>query len=231
MPGVKAQPFRDFVPQSGTLLFLDYQSNATIGVNILPNFDGDAYPHTVLEMALSNPRPLTDIEQLESVAPHDTDIATLAYVEEMVLNPEKFVPETTDIVPNIDPDRMLASLRINDISGPSVDKIWEEETAPDSQRRIGFRFGRARHYAVEGETIEIPVFRSAPFDEDVTVHYWSAPIADSWWMTPGKTGKTKIQRRTPTLIQWKTGIIHLVMVLGPEIVMRIPTPIREIRTI
>ena len=112
MPGVRAQPFRDFVPQSGTLLFLDYQSNATIGVNILPNFDGDAYPHTVLEMALSNPRPLTDIEQLESVTPHDTDIATLAYVEEMVLNPEKFVPETTDIVPNIDPDRMLASLRV-----------------------------------------------------------------------------------------------------------------------
>ena len=61
MPGVKAKSFQDFVPQSGTLLFLDYQSNATIGVNVSPNFDGDAYPHTVVEMALSNPRALTSI--------------------------------------------------------------------------------------------------------------------------------------------------------------------------
>ena len=70
MPGVKAKSLQDFVPQSGTLLFLDYQSNATIGVNVLPNFDGDAYPHTVVEMALSNPRRLTSIEELEGVRTH-----------------------------------------------------------------------------------------------------------------------------------------------------------------
>ncbi|HJO58682.1 MAG TPA: Calx-beta domain-containing protein, partial [Nitrospinaceae bacterium] len=51
MPGVRAQPFRDFLPDTGTLLFLDYQSSAIISVNLIPNFDGDAYPHTVLEMA------------------------------------------------------------------------------------------------------------------------------------------------------------------------------------
>ena len=140
------------MPTSGTLLFLDYQSSANIGVVLIPNFDGEAYPHTVLEMAVSNPRALTSLEQLEGAVVHNQDFGTVSYLENFgplearidgmlyissLDNPEKFVPEISDVMPTIDPDRSVSSLRINDISGPAINKIWEEEPAPDDQRRTG----------------------------------------------------------------------------------------------
>ena len=84
LPGKKAEAGRDFIPESGTLLFLDYQSSATIGVRVLRNLDGDVYPHTVLEMAVSNVRPLTKFDDLKSVTNYASDIATRAYVEQMI---------------------------------------------------------------------------------------------------------------------------------------------------
>ena len=178
MPGVKARAFQDFVPEQGTVLMLDYQSSAIIGVSVLPNFDGDAYPHTVLEMSVSNPRPLTSIDQLEGVTVHPTDISVRAYLNKISGDPDSFVPENQGLVPTVDESRMNASLRINDITGPGPDKIWEEEIAPDEpdELRVGFRFGRARYYvANEGASAELWVYRSAPFDQDVTVNYMVGP--------------------------------------------------------
>lgn len=177
--GVPAEGGRDFIPQAGTLLFLDYQSSATIGVFLLPNPDGDAYPHTVLEMEVFNARPLTSFDEIQEVEPfvHPDDAATLEYVN--TITPEDFVPEISELIPTIDPDRQLSSLRINDITGPGINKIWDEEIAPDDQPRIGFRFGQARYEIEEGSnttvTIPIPVYRSAPMNESVEVRYMVGP--------------------------------------------------------
>ena len=174
--GVKAKANTDFIASKGTLLFLDYQSSAIIPVIVRPNLDGNAYPHTVLEVVLDNPRPLLSLDQLDNVDPHQEDLATIKYISKVKSNPNIFKPERETLTPSIDIDRRIASVRINDISGPALSqKIWEENIAPDVLPRVGFRFGQARYYASEGDRFRVPVFRSAPFDREVSVRYMVGP--------------------------------------------------------
>ena len=185
LPGVEAQAGSDFMPEQGTLLFLDHQSSASFTVRVLPNFDGRAYPHTVLEMALDNARPLTSLDQLAGLDPYFEDFATVSYLADIGGNPNSFTPENEILKPTIDTDRKHASLRINDISGPAPDLIWEGEPVPDDPnvavgRRVGFRFEQARYTTYESGSdgtflFPVRVFRSAPFNESVTVRYMVGP--------------------------------------------------------
>ncbi|HIC25130.1 MAG TPA: hypothetical protein EYO82_04380, partial [Gammaproteobacteria bacterium] len=159
--GVKASAGDDFVANSGTLLFRDFEMSRTFAVRLVPNFDGEAYPFTMAELVLSNPRAAEG--------------------------------EPESVQPVLDPEFATATLRINDVvGGPEVDLIWDQEIWPDStefeHRRIGFRFGRARYRFSEAlgledqagkdegdGTIEIPVYRSYPSDEQVEVGYMVGP--------------------------------------------------------
>ena len=45
-------------PLKGTLVFRDYEMSKTFEVQLLPNRDGEAFPFTMAELILSNPRPV-----------------------------------------------------------------------------------------------------------------------------------------------------------------------------
>ena len=118
---------------------------------------------------------------------------------EMVLsNPRAVEGEPETVKPVLHEDLFRATLRINDTTGPAVDKIWEgdpdtgDPSWPDvddpEMIRQGFRFTRARYVFGEGlglttqeqfdtgqRTLEIPVQRAYPLERSVEVGYMVGP--------------------------------------------------------
>ena len=163
--GVPAEEGRDFRdtptnPLKGTLVFRDYEMSKTFVIQLLPNMDGEAFPFTMAELILSNPRPLEG--------------------------------ESENIQPVLDDTYFRSTLRINDISGPGTDVIWDQQPWPDTPgtRRRGFSFMKARYkrseafFGVETQEefdhpsyrmIQIPVMRALPYDASVEVGYMIGP--------------------------------------------------------
>ena len=74
--------------------------------------------------------------------------------------------------------RRLASLRINDITGPGIDVVWEQQVAPTHNLKvldlqeldIVLERPSSNFPNIPVKRIEIPVLRSAP-DQEVSVRY------------------------------------------------------------
>ena len=163
--GVPAKEGLDFIdtpmnPLKGTLVFRDYEMSKTFEIQLLPNRDGDAFPFTMAELILSNPRSVEG--------------------------------ESENIQPVLHASKFRSTLRINDISGPGTDVIWEQQPWPDTpgSRRRGFSFMQARYKRSEAlfgvktqeefdhpsyRMIEIPVMRALPYDASVEVGYMIGP--------------------------------------------------------
>ena len=136
-------------------------------VDLVRNFDGEAYPFTMAELVLSNARAADgEPENIQPVLNPDLSSATLR------INHVSGGP-ATDLIWEQD--------------------IWPDSTEP-AHRRVGFRFGRARYRVSEGDDdfkrgkiesqadkdeglgeIEIAVYRSYPLDESVEVGYMVGP--------------------------------------------------------
>ena len=56
VPGKKASPNADFEPTEGTLFFRDNEMSKLFQIDLMRNFDGEAYPFTMAQMVLSNAR-------------------------------------------------------------------------------------------------------------------------------------------------------------------------------
>lgn len=163
--GVPARIGRDFLntptnPLKGTLVFRDYEMSKTFEIQLLANWDGEAFPFTMAELILSNPRAIDG--------------------------------ESENIHPVLDDTNFRSTLRINDISGPGTDVIWEQQPWPDTPgtRRRGFSFMKARYKRSETlfgvktqeefdhptyRMIEIPVMRARPYEASVEVGYMIGP--------------------------------------------------------
>jgi len=113
-------------------------------------------------------------------------------------NPRAVEGEPEIVKPVLHEDLFRATLRINDTTGPAVDKIWEgdpdtgDPSWPDlddpEMIRQGFRFTRARYEFGEGlglttqeqfdagqNKLEIPVQRAYPLERSVEVGYMVGP--------------------------------------------------------
>ena len=161
VPGAKASVGNDFIASSGTLSFRDFEMSRTFEVRLVPNSDGQAYPFTMAELVLSNPRAAEgEPESVQPVLDPDFTTATLR-INDVVGGPE------VDLI--------------------WEQEIWPDSTESE-HRRIGFRFGQARYRFSEAlgledqvgkdegdGTVEIPVFRSYPIDKQVEVGYMVGP--------------------------------------------------------
>ena len=161
VPGVAAVAGQDFIAAEGTLEFRDFEMSKTFEVALIPNLDGQAFPFTMAELILSNPRAVEG--EPESVQP--------------VLNTE-FATATLRI------NDVLGGPELDLIW---EQEIWPDSTEVGHDRR-GFQFGQARYRFSEflgvedqGEKdqgegkIEIPVYRSYPLDKEVEVGYMVGP--------------------------------------------------------
>ena len=83
--GVPAEEGRDFRdtptnPLKGTLVFRDYEMSKTFVIQLLPNMDGEAFPFTMAELILSNPRALEgESENIQPVL-DDTYFLSLIHI-------------------------------------------------------------------------------------------------------------------------------------------------------
>ena len=118
VPGVAAVAGQDFIAAEGTLEFRDFEMSKTFEVALIPNLDGQAYPFTMAELVLSNPRAAEG--EPDSVQP--------------VLNPE-FATATLRI------NDVLGGPEVDLIW---EQEIWPDSTEAGHDRR-GFRFGQARY--------------------------------------------------------------------------------------
>jgi len=161
VPGVSAQEGSDFVANKGTLTFRDFQTSASFFVRLIPNLDGEAFPFTMAELALSNARRLDN--ESESINPVINEIRSRATLR-------------INDVSGAENDFIWEGEEFGDPS-------W-----PDQYERLGFRFGKARYTVSEAfgadpnssfdpndPTLEIPVYRSTPIDKALEVGYMVGP--------------------------------------------------------
>ena len=107
----------------------------------------------------------------------------LEHVAQMISNPSAFVLKYF-LTQTIDEEK-ASSLRINDITGPGIDVVWEQQVAPEHNHKgLDLQelvtFSNAYHQIFQIYLLRelIPVLRSAPFDQEVLFITWLAPIED-----------------------------------------------------
>ena len=77
VPGKKASPNADFEPTEGTLFFRDNEMSKLFQVDLVRNYDGEAYPYTMAELVLSNARAADgEPENIQPVLNPDLSSAT-----------------------------------------------------------------------------------------------------------------------------------------------------------
>ncbi|SVD16955.1 uncharacterized protein METZ01_LOCUS369809, partial [marine metagenome] len=128
----------------------------------------------------------------------DGEVFPFTMAEMVLSNPRAVEGEPETVKPVLHEDLFRATLRINDTTGPAVDKIWEgdpdtgDPSWPDVDDprmiRQGFRFTQARYEFSEGlgltdqatfdagqMKLEIPVQRAYPLERAVEVGYMVGP--------------------------------------------------------
>ena len=128
----------------------------------------------------------------------DGEVFPFTMAELVLSNPRAVEGEPEIVQPVLDEDLFRATLRINDTTGPAVDKIWEgdpdtgdpswPDINDDSMIRQGFRFMQSRYVISEAEgltsqasfdvgaiSIRIPVERAYPLERSVEVGYMVGP--------------------------------------------------------
>ena len=128
----------------------------------------------------------------------DGEVFPFTMAEMVLSNPRAVEGEQETVQPVLHEDLFRATLRINDTTGPAVDKIWEgdpetgDPSWPDvggpAMIRQGFRFTQARYEIGEGMgltsqadfdnrrlSLRIPVQRAYPLDKQVEVGYMVGP--------------------------------------------------------
>ncbi len=156
----------------------------------------------------------------------DGEVFPFTMAEMVLSNPRAVEGEPETVKPVLDGDLFRATLRINDTTGPAVDKIWEgdpdtgDPSWPDVNDprmiRQGFRFMQARYVIGESAgltsqtqfdagqySLRIPVQRAFPLDKSVEVGYMVGPNRGFRVDDAREEWNNKVMKNPPNL--WTVG--------------------------